>query len=145
MGAPGRRFGFGLRKEGKGGSPPSAPRARRRRGGCFGRPVVGGGAGHLLVAWMNRIIWTTVVTGVRVQELQLRDAKATLSAVVDSARRGEPSVITRHGKKEAVVLGYEAWKTLSSVPSFARLLMACPLEAGDLPERDSAAPREANL
>jgi prevent-host-death family protein len=76
------------------------------------------------------------------QELQLRDAKAT--AVVDSARRGEPSVITRHGRREAVMLGYQASKTRSSVPSFARLLMACPLEAGDLPAR-GAAPREIDV
>ena len=35
------------------------------------------------------------------QEIQLRDAKATLSAVVDQARQGEPSIITRHGRPEA--------------------------------------------
>ena len=37
------------------------------------------------------------------REIQLRDAKATLSAVVDDAMRGKPSVITRHGRREAVV------------------------------------------
>nr|WP_272214628.1 type II toxin-antitoxin system Phd/YefM family antitoxin [Marinicella sp. W31]MDC2880254.1 type II toxin-antitoxin system Phd/YefM family antitoxin [Marinicella sp. W31] len=41
------------------------------------------------------------------KEIQLRDAKATFSAVVDQAVRGTPSVITRHGRKEAVVLSYE--------------------------------------
>ena len=29
-------------------------------------------------------------------ELQLRDAKATLSAVIDHARDGAPCIITRH-------------------------------------------------
>ena len=41
------------------------------------------------------------------KEIQLKDAKATLSAVVDQAIAGEPAVITRHGRKAAVVLsGY---------------------------------------
>ena len=78
-------------------------------------------------------------------EIQLRDAKATLSAVVDGARRGEPSVITRHGKPAAVVLGFEAWEKLSRVPSFARLLMAAPIEAGDLPPRGRAPGRDPGL
>jgi antitoxin Phd len=33
----------------------------------------------------------------------LRDAKASLSAIVDEAVQGTPSVITRHGKAAAVV------------------------------------------
>ena len=32
------------------------------------------------------------------QTLQLRDAKASLSAVVASAQRGQPTIITRHGR-----------------------------------------------
>ncbi len=68
-------------------------------------------------------------------EIQLRDAKATLSAVVDQARQGEPSVITRHGRPQAVVLGFEEWQRLSRVPSFGRLLMEAPLEPENLPKR----------
>ena len=34
------------------------------------------------------------------REVRLREAKATLSAVVDDAVRGEPSIITRHGRRE---------------------------------------------
>ena len=68
-------------------------------------------------------------------EIQLRDAKATLSAVVDQARRGEPSIITRHGRPAAVVLGFEEWQRLSQVPSFGRLLMEAQLELEDLPGR----------
>ena len=70
------------------------------------------------------------------REIQLRDAKATLSAVIDQARRGKPSIITRHGRPEAVVLGFEEWQRLSQVPSFGRLLMAAPLESDDLPARE---------
>jgi prevent-host-death family protein len=78
-------------------------------------------------------------------QLQLRDAKATLSAVVDSARRGEPSVITRHGKREAVVISFEEWERLSRVPSFGRLLMAAPLDPADLPDRPADPVRDAGL
>lgn len=72
------------------------------------------------------------------RKVQLKDAKARLSAVVDEATRGKPSVITRHGKAEAVVLGYADWERLSREPSFGRLLMSAPLERGDLPQRDRA-------
>ena len=67
--------------------------------------------------------------------IQLRDAKATLSAVVDQALLGEPSVITRHGRPEAVVLSYKEWQRLSQVPSFGRLLMEAALDAEELPKR----------
>jgi antitoxin Phd len=72
------------------------------------------------------------------REIQLRDAKANLSAVVDDAVGGKPAVITRHGKKQAVLLSYEEWQRLSQVPSFGRLLMAVPARAGDLPARNRA-------
>jgi antitoxin Phd len=77
------------------------------------------------------------------RNIQLRDAKASLSAVVDEAVHGKASVITRHGKPAAVVLGFEQWQRLSRVPSFGRLLMSAPLEPGDLPERDQAPLRDA--
>lgn len=51
-----------------------------------------------------------MITMVTLKEIQLRDAKATLSAVVDDAMRGEPYVITRHGRREAVLVGYEEWQ-----------------------------------
>ena len=79
------------------------------------------------------------------RKIQLKDAKAKLSAVVDQATRGKPSVITRHGKPEAVVLGFADWERLSRVPSFGRLLMSAPIEAGDLPERDCTPLRDAEL
>jgi prevent-host-death family protein len=80
-----------------------------------------------------------------VRKIQLKDAKASLSAVVDRATQGKPSVITRHGKPEAVVLGYADWERLSHVPSFGRLLMSAPLDEGDGPERNRASLRDAGL
>jgi len=85
---------------------------------------------------------TTVVT---LKEIQLRDAKATLSAVVDDAVRGAACVITRHGRREAVLIGYEEWEKLSRVPSFGRLLMSAPLEKGDLPKRNRKPARRVRL
>ncbi len=72
------------------------------------------------------------------REIQLKDAKAKLSAVVDDAMSGDGAIITRHGKKEAVVISYDEFQRLSkAVPSFGWLLTHAPLEDGDLPERQS--------
>jgi antitoxin Phd len=54
------------------------------------------------------------------KELQLREAKTTLSAVVDAAERGEPTTITKHGRRAAVVISYKQWDKLENkVPTFA--------------------------
>jgi antitoxin Phd len=79
------------------------------------------------------------------REIQLKDAKATLSAVVDDTLRGEEFAITRHGRKEAVVISWTTWQRLANVPSFGRLLASSPLEEGDLAERDQAPLRDADL
>jgi antitoxin Phd len=79
------------------------------------------------------------------REIQLRDAKASLSAVVDDAVQGKPAVITRHGKREVVVISYEEWERLSHVPTFGRLLMAAPLTADDLPSRNGSGPRTSSF
>lgn len=69
------------------------------------------------------------------REIQLKDAKAKLSAVVDQAVAGEPAVITRHGKKEAVVISFAEYQRLSNMPSFGELLASFPGEPDDIPER----------
>jgi antitoxin Phd len=79
------------------------------------------------------------------REIQLRDAKASLSAVVDEAMRGKPAIITHHGKRQAVVVSYEEWQRLSTVPSFGRLLMAAPLSADDLSGRNGSGLRTLDL
>ena len=79
------------------------------------------------------------------RQLQLREAKAGLSAVVDQAMQGEPSVITRRGKPAAVVLSYDEWQRLSNIPSFGRLLMSLPLKDDTLLERDQTPLPEAEL
>ena len=79
------------------------------------------------------------------RKIQLREAKATLSALVEEAAHGETSVITRHGKPRAVIVGVDEWNRLRDVPSFGRLLVAAPLEAGDLPPRDMSPSRDIAL
>jgi prevent-host-death family protein len=79
------------------------------------------------------------------REIKLKDAKATLSSVVDDAVAGEPSVITRHGRREAVVVGLKEWERLTLVPSFGRLLMSAPLSPGDVPRRNRKTIRRVKL
>jgi prevent-host-death family protein len=59
---------------------------------------------------------------------------------VDAAERGEPTTITKHGRRAAVVISYRQWDKLKNrVPSFADLLLAIPaLEPDNLPTRRSA-------
>jgi antitoxin Phd len=78
-------------------------------------------------------------------EIQLRDAKATLSTVVDEAINGQPSVITRHGRKAAVVISWKEWERLSQVPSFGHLLASLPVGPEDLPDRDQSPLREVDV
>ena len=61
--------------------------------------------------------------------VQLREAKASLSALVDAAERGEPTMITRHGKPAAVLVSVEleAART-KTTPSFVEMLMSIPEE-----------------
>ncbi|HET7412704.1 MAG TPA: type II toxin-antitoxin system Phd/YefM family antitoxin [Pararhizobium sp.] len=72
------------------------------------------------------------------KEIQLKDAKAKFSHVVDEAVAGHAAVITRHGKKAAVILSYSEYERLNRVPSLGWLLTNSPLEEGDLPVRKPA-------
>ena len=74
------------------------------------------------------------------KEIQLREAKATLSAVVEAAENGEPTMITKHGRPAAVIISHSEWTKLKKrVPSFADLLLAVPpLDLDELPRRRRA-------
>lgn len=72
------------------------------------------------------------------RERPLPDVEARLSAVIDDVVRGEPIIIAGHGRPQAVILGFAEWERLSCVPSFGRLLMAAPVQDGDLPERNAS-------
>lgn len=79
------------------------------------------------------------------REVQLRDAKASLSALVEGAALGDTAIITRHGRPRAVLLGVDEWNRLRNVPSFGRLLVSAPLGGPDLPPRDASPPRDVDF
>jgi antitoxin Phd len=76
-----------------------------------------------------------------IREIQLRDAKASLTAVVDEVMRESRPSLPATVNVRVVVVSYEEWERLSHVPSFGRLLMAAPLTADDLPGRNVSALR----
>ena len=77
--------------------------------------------------------------------LGLRDAKTSLSAVIEAAERGEATTITKHGRPVAVVVPVKEAKRLypTDRPSFAALLMGIP-HAVEI-ERDPSPLRDADL
>lgn len=79
------------------------------------------------------------------KSIQIRDAKAKFSALVEAAERGKPTTITRHGKPAAVLVPVEAAKRLypENRPSFAELLLAFP--GGIEFERDRTPMRDIDL
>ncbi|WP_020180806.1 type II toxin-antitoxin system Phd/YefM family antitoxin [Methylopila sp. M107] len=66
------------------------------------------------------------------KELAFTEAKARLSEVVTDARNGEPTIITRHGKKIAVVTSYQEWKKATDKPSLWELLTSAPIDGREL-------------
>ena len=80
-----------------------------------------------------------------VQTLQLRDAKASLSAVVLSAQNGQPTIITRHGLPTAMVISMEDGRRLfpTTKPSLVAHLMAMPEPIPT--ERDASVLRNVDL
>jgi prevent-host-death family protein len=60
--------------------------------------------------------------------IQIREAKAKFSALIEAAEQGRPTTITRHGKPAAVLVPVEDAQRLyaQDVPSFADLLLAFP-------------------
>lgn len=60
--------------------------------------------------------------------MQIRDAKAGLSALVDAAEKGEATTITRHGKPAAVIVSIEDAKKIfpETKPNLGKHLLAFP-------------------
>lgn len=79
------------------------------------------------------------------QSIQIRDAKAKFSALIEAAEHGKPTTITRHGRPAAVVVPVEDARRLypENRPSFADLLLSFP--GGVEFERDRTPLREVDL
>jgi prevent-host-death family protein len=62
------------------------------------------------------------------KKMSLREAKASLSAVVEAAERGEATTITKHGKPAAVIVPLAEAERIypKDRPSFVDLLMEIP-------------------
>jgi len=80
-----------------------------------------------------------------VRTVQLRDAKARLSALVEAAEKGEASVITKHGRPAAMLVPMDMAERLIAAegPSLAEMLLSIP--AGFEVERDPTPLRAADL
>ncbi len=79
------------------------------------------------------------------KSVQIRDAKAKLSALIEAAEHGRPTTITRHGRPAAVLVPIADAKRIypDKRPNFADLLLAIP---GDFEfERDRTPMRETDL
>jgi prevent-host-death family protein len=79
------------------------------------------------------------------QKVQVREAKARFSALVEAAEHGQPTTITRHGQPAAVLVSVADARRLypEDKPSFVDLLLSFP---GDIEiERDPTPMREVDL
>ena len=64
------------------------------------------------------------------RSVQLREAKAQLSALVDAAEKGEPTIVTRHGREAAMVIPMEVARRVypDHEPNLIDYLMTMPAE-----------------
>jgi prevent-host-death family protein len=76
--------------------------------------------------------------------VKITDAKATLSALVEDAVQGRPTMITRHGVAVAVLTPIAAARKLypQKARCFADLLLSFP--GGVEFERDASSPRDVD-
>ena len=79
------------------------------------------------------------------QTVQVREAKAGLSKLIDDAAHGQPTTITRHGVPTAVLVSIEDAQKLfpEKKRSFAEFLLEFP--GGIEFERDTTPLREIDL
>ncbi|NPV87894.1 MAG: type II toxin-antitoxin system Phd/YefM family antitoxin [Anaerolineae bacterium] len=78
---------------------------------------------------------------------QLQEAKARFSELVERSLHNGVQIVTRRGKKVAVILPYEEYRRLTAPHSnLAQFLLNSPLAGSELSvERDKSLPREVDL
>lgn len=81
------------------------------------------------------------------ETVQVRDAKAQLSALIEAAERGRPTTITRHGRPAAVLVPVADAQRLyaATAPTFADLLLGYPGGLELELERDASGLRDVEL
>lgn len=77
--------------------------------------------------------------------MQVREAKAGFSALIEAAEQGEPTIITKHGKPAAMVVPIEKARTLypNRNREFIEFLMTFP--GGVELDRDTSTLRDIDL
>ena len=77
--------------------------------------------------------------------MQAREAKASFSALLDAAEKGEPTIVTKHGKPTAMVVPIEEGRKLypNDNDDFIKFLMTFP--GGIEFERDETPMRDIDL
>ena len=77
--------------------------------------------------------------------VQIREAKATFSALIAAAEQGRPTLITRHGQPSAMIVPVASGQRLYPLekPSFAEFLMGLPESIET--ERDNTPLRDIEL
>ncbi|MBS3648434.1 type II toxin-antitoxin system Phd/YefM family antitoxin [Pseudaminobacter sp. 19-2017] len=72
------------------------------------------------------------------REVDLREAKARLSQLIEEVAAGETVVVARDGHKTAVMIGWAEYEKLTNIPSLGWLLTHSPLLEDDFASRRSA-------
>jgi len=78
------------------------------------------------------------------ESIQIRDAKAKFSALIDAAERGRPTIITRHGRPAAVVVPVEDARRLYPEDRSSCVDLLLPFPGGVAFERDQTPRREVD-
>jgi prevent-host-death family protein len=80
------------------------------------------------------------------RSVRIREAKATFSALVEAASRGEPVLITRHGEPVAALVPVEDAAKLYPEPKMTLVEYLLTMPEGDLDlTREPAPAREIEL
>ena len=78
----------------------------------------------------------------------VKEAKNSLSKIINLAEKGEPQVIKRHDRDVAVVVSIEDWRKVSNKDekTLLEILQACPVDLNELDlSRATDLPREIEL
>jgi len=78
---------------------------------------------------------------------QLQEAKQRFSAVAESAAKGMPQLVTKHGKPFVVIVAAEDWNKIQEQGrSVWEALRTCPADLAELPlARSNELPRPIEL
>lgn len=79
--------------------------------------------------------------------LQLQEAKQQFSAVAEKAARGQPQIVTKHGKPFVVIVNVADWeKAQPKKRTILEMLRSCPVNSDELDlTRSKELPREIDL